>query len=343
MRDGGASEVQPSSETTSAHASAFFRVDDVLNASHTWQHLPPIFMPDVAWLRSAVRRTCDEEYSTLTTFLKLFRHICSTGGLFVDSGANEGTWSLLAAAHGCKVHAIEPQPYCSRIIAAAARRSGLTLTQDTVVFAEYETELTRPCVPVDMCRGTASYTHGKVTDIRDRKWAANASSGCQTVEATTLDELLPGTTTSLDLWHLDVEGAELVALRSARRLLRERRIKRVMMEIDSRQRWRLNVKDKLTIDATLAEVALIFRGWRCVFPCNRHDHGTPPFVWPTHFTWGAKRDECSNVYCVAPGVADDAFHDAFHLRPSASRPRAHVEPCDRARERGPQQHLPNIK
>ena len=32
--------------------------------------------------------------------------------VFVDSGANEGTWSLLAAAYGCFSLAVEPQSTC---------------------------------------------------------------------------------------------------------------------------------------------------------------------------------------------------------------------------------------
>ena len=296
----------------------FFRIDEVLNASRGW-HLQPIFMPDVAWLHSAVRRTCQEEYATLTTFLRLFEQFCPHGGTVVDSGANEGTWSLLAAAHGCTTYAIEPQPYCTQILSASATRSGLQIDQKMVLFAEYEDGLKSPCVPVDTCRGTASYTRGTVTDIRDKGWTPLTSSACQTVRMATLDELIPATA-SVDLWHLDVEGAELVALRSARRLMGEGRIKRVMMEIDSRQRWRMNIKDKMTIDATLAEVSAMFRGWKCVTAC---DHGKP-FVWPTHFTWGDKRDACSNVYCVAPNVVDDVKTGG---RGGRSRTHAHVEPC----------------
>ena len=110
----------------------------------------------------------------------------------------------------------------------------------------------------------------------------------------TLDELVPSGRV-IELWHLDVEGAELAALRSARRLLAENRIRRVMFEIDSMQRWRLNIQDKRRIDETLAEVSAIFEAWNCISSCD----GLPTRL-PTHFAWGG-RSRCANMFCVAPG------------------------------------------
>ena len=49
-------------------------------------------------------------------------HALSVAGrrIFVDSGANDGLWSLVAAFHSCKVIAVEPQRLCLQYIAAAA-------------------------------------------------------------------------------------------------------------------------------------------------------------------------------------------------------------------------------
>ena len=117
-----------------------------------------------------------------------------------------------------------------------------------------------------------------------------------TVPTTTLDVEL-GNTTDVFFLKLDLQGAEPRALRGASALLRSGRVKRVLMEVDSAQRWRLNIRNRTTIDETLREVRAIFGGWRCESVCD----GTP-YTFPTHFVWGGKR-ECSNVYCVAPGVA----------------------------------------
>ena len=52
---------------------------------------------------------------------------CDRGrGLFVDSGANDGAWSLMAGVAGCRVIAVEPQPQCTRLLRSAVRVNGLS-------------------------------------------------------------------------------------------------------------------------------------------------------------------------------------------------------------------------
>ena len=34
------------------------------------------------------------------------------GSLFVDTGSNEGTWSVIAASYGMRVLAVDPQQLC---------------------------------------------------------------------------------------------------------------------------------------------------------------------------------------------------------------------------------------
>ena len=258
-------------------------------------------MLDIPLMRLAVERinAVPEEYATLLRFLSIFRKVChaNDGATFVDSGANDGFWSLLADVHGCNAIAIEPQPYCAQLIRAAGERSGVMsrVQIHTVAYTDNATSLT-PCVPVNICKGTASYAEGKVTDIRDKTYSMRDKEGCLPVPLVTLDELVPSK--SIELWHLDVEGAELAALRSARRLLAERRIRRIMMEVDSMQRWRMNIHNRLRIDETLAEVRSIFAGWDCTSVCD-----DKPYRLPVHFQWGGQK-KCSNMYCIAPGVRD---------------------------------------
>lgn len=288
-----------------AHASEwseYFRVDRVLNVS--WPHaVPHIVMPDTPLIRAAVERInkVPEEHATFMRFLSVFHAVCrgSRGSsVIVDSGANEGFWSLLGAAHGCTALAIEPQPYCARLIRAAGERSGVMdrVQIHTIAYTD-GARSPRPCVPFGMCKGTASYSQGKVTDIRDRAFSMNEKEECLSVPLVTLDELVP-VGTNVELWHLDVEGAELAALRSARKLIAENRIRRIMIEVDSMMRWRLNIREKITIDKTLAEARAIFADWKCTSVCDDN-----PYTLPSHFGWGGKAI-CSNVYCVAPGVHD---------------------------------------
>ena len=278
---------------------SFFALDQVLNSSWPWpKGVSRVFMPDSALVRTAVKRTCTTELTTLLRFVSLFSAICPQGGVFVDSGANEGAWSLIAAAHGCRAVAIEPQPFCAKIIHASAKRSGFARSVDlhTKTFSD-DKEAKRPCVPNDICKGTATYAGGRVTDIRNSSFVAPTDE-CTLIPFVALDDLFESSSApnAIDLWHLDVEGSELVALRSARRLLREGRIKRLMIEVDSKQRWRLNLKRKITIDETLAEVRDLLDGWRCFSACDGW-----PYTFPVHFHWGGGW-QCSDAFCIAPGV-----------------------------------------
>ena len=70
-----------------------------------------------------VTQTMDCELFMLRIFASIFRRECGRSQsmaarhVIVDSGANEGTWSVLAGSHGgCSVLAIEPQPSCARLI-----------------------------------------------------------------------------------------------------------------------------------------------------------------------------------------------------------------------------------
>lgn len=47
----------------------------------------------------------------------------------LDIGANQGFYSMLAAAHGCRVVSFEPQPECQRGLLAARARNGFTDAQ----------------------------------------------------------------------------------------------------------------------------------------------------------------------------------------------------------------------
>lgn len=278
--------------------SSYFRADHVLNIS--WPHgVPHLHLPDTPLMRVAVERlnVVLSEHATLKRFVSIFHAVCRRGATFVDSGANEGFWSLFAAAHGCTAVAIEPQPYCAQLIRAASIRSGVMsrVQLHTMAFTD-DTSGKKPCVPLDICKGTASYTQGKVIDIRNQSYSVREAEKCSTVPLGTLDELLPSST--IDLWHLDVEGAELAALRSAKRLLEEKRILRIMIEVDSMQRWRLNVKEKMRIDETLAEVRALFATWTCSSVCDGK-----PYQLPLHFQWGGS-GICPDMYCVAPGVHD---------------------------------------
>ena len=65
----------------------------------TRQH--PLLLKREAQTQRMVAQTIDCEPALLRHFLIFYREHCARGAVFVDSGANDGLWSLLAAAHGC--------------------------------------------------------------------------------------------------------------------------------------------------------------------------------------------------------------------------------------------------
>mmetsp|Transcript_90230 Transcript_90230/g.289396 ORF Transcript_90230/g.289396 Transcript_90230/m.289396 type:complete len:181 (+) Transcript_90230:600-1142(+) len=107
----------------------------------------------------------------------------------------------------------------------------------------------------------------------------------------------------IELWHIDVEGAEMMLLRSAKRLFAEKRIRRVMME------WRERTPSDFPIAAE------IFAGWTCVTACTGTLYhwegelgGTCNPMWQSlrdarETGWG--KLQAVDVYCVAPGVSND--------------------------------------
>jgi len=125
------------------------------------------------------------------------------GHVFVDVGAHAGEYTLLAAALGATVHAFEANPALAGLVRANAARNGL------------------PGVTVHAC--AASDRDGEVRFLVRRDPAlSSVGSGRQgdgaevAARAVRLDGLgLP----RVDVMKIDVEGAELAALRGAERLL----------------------------------------------------------------------------------------------------------------------------
>ena len=112
-----------------AATSGFFNLNErlasVRNASNLTLPLAPrpIWMPEYPSVNATVSTlVARSEAYVRNYFISVFRSACRERDdfLFADSGSNEGTWSLLAAAHGCRVVSIDPQPLCIALLRAAA-------------------------------------------------------------------------------------------------------------------------------------------------------------------------------------------------------------------------------
>jgi len=66
------------------------------------------------------------------------------------------------------------------------------------------------------------------------------------------------------LWHIDVEGAEVLVLRSAYELLKAGRVQAIMVELLFKN-W---ASFGLTFEDGLAELRHTFEGWSCIVGCS---------------------------------------------------------------------------
>jgi FkbM family methyltransferase len=134
--------------------------------------------------------------------MKLLRSTLRPGGVFVDVGANVGFHTVLASqVVGPTGHvvAVEPAPWTLELLRANLWRSGASAT----------------VLPVG-----AADAAGRVqlaVDEGHRSGARVAASGGIEVEAARLDDLLPDLVA--DVLKVDVEGAEPLVLRGARKLI----------------------------------------------------------------------------------------------------------------------------
>ena len=122
----------------------------------------PIFVAKSEAVLPQVAYFLTKEVANVRYFKDVFQRVChGRRRAFVDSGANDGLWSLLAAAYGCDVVAIEPQPLCIRLLAAAAVKSQLSLTLHNVMLSARPNVYT---MPVDTCAGTVQFQGAEIGD-----------------------------------------------------------------------------------------------------------------------------------------------------------------------------------
>jgi FkbM family methyltransferase len=138
-------------------------------------------------------------------------YLVGPGGVVIDGGANIGAFSLVAASvvgPGGEVHAIEAAPATAALLRrSVAANPGYAIQVHELALADAEGEL--ELTTFEAGSGSASL-------------AASSAGDVVRVRATTLDVLTAGLD-RVDLVKLDVEGAELRALRGAERLLAEGR------------------------------------------------------------------------------------------------------------------------
>jgi len=268
-------------------------------------------MPDLPGTRSMVRWMGTNEPFIVDAITSILRVACaSPDAVFVDSGTNEGMWTVLGAHFRCRTVGIEPQPQCLPSVREGLRINGLSARVYNALLAPTDTS-----VSID----TSAPCHGGFQPAASERAAHDPAAHHQWIQSFRLDDLdeLKSPHTFVALWHLDVEGAEIPVLRSAARLLATRRIQRVLFEVSLKRWGRLGIPGK---QAGLAELRALFAGWTCTWACNgrpfpwaaveRHTvYCAPPWNEHSDLGWGL-----FDVFCVAPGI-DPAWNAT---RPSFS-------------------------
>ena len=256
-------------------------------------------MPDVEDTRAMVRWMGTNEPFMVDAITSILRAACPTAGaLFVDSGMNEGMWTLLGAHFSCHTIGIEPQPQCIPPVMAALEHHGLGARVINAFLA-----------PSPMTAGVDTFApcHGGFQPSALAHAPRDSTPRHSSVASLRLDELeeLKDPNTSIVLWHLDVEGAEIPVLRSAAKLFAARRIERVLFEVSLKRWGKFGITSK---QEGLDELRALFVGWTCTWACTGHPFPWRPVArralycaspWNVHsdLGWGL-----FDVYCVAPGV-----------------------------------------
>jgi FkbM family methyltransferase len=140
--------------------------------------------------------------------MHVWRQALRDGGLFVDVGANVGTYTIWAAELGAEVIAIEPAA------------DTYALLHENIVLNGYQVTAVRAAA-ADHC-GTARFTSG--LDAGN----SLANDGPVVIELVTIDSLIGDRRVAG--MKIDVEGFEIDVLRGATRALADRRIGLIQIE-----------------------------------------------------------------------------------------------------------------
>ena len=151
--------------------------------------------------------------------LAYLERVLRPGDVVVDVGASIGVVALLAAKLGCRVLAIEAESANYERLRANIALNGLRLEPLRLAIADYSGTATLYVFSPDR--------RGHHTLARD-----DAAIGNQTVDCTTIDELLARTGIErVDLLKIDVEGAEPEAFAGASESLARGAIRKIVFEI----------------------------------------------------------------------------------------------------------------
>jgi FkbM family methyltransferase len=193
--------------------------------------------------------------------MMLWRRVLKPGELFVDIGANVGSYTIWAAELGADVIAVEP-------------------ADDTFALLVENIELNGYRVRAVQAAAASSCGTGRFTAGRDATNCLDANGPVQT-RLVTVDSLIDGRTVAG--LKVDVEGFEIEVLRGCTRALSERRIRLIQLEWNMASLWAVGADRRQIADLLVGygyELCRPGPGGRLV-PVTDLDFGADVFARPS--------------------------------------------------------------
>jgi FkbM family methyltransferase len=148
------------------------------------------------------------------------------GGLFLDIGSNEGFYALLGAAYGCRTLTFEPQPECVGILSHSISVNTAFRYPPKLINKVVSPHPVLFEVPRRICNGGAQY-------VKDRHLTEQKI----TVGSVSIDDVITANGgVPAVVAHMDVEGAEIVVLRSGAESFKKGLIRNLVIEVRP-ERW----------------------------------------------------------------------------------------------------------
>lgn len=172
-----------------------------------------------------------QEYESDIT--NIIENVLNENDVFVDLGANEGYFSVLASRKiGSKgvVYSIEPQTRMWEVLNKNINKNHLT----NIVVLPYLVSDECKTSDIVLSPNINSGSSSAVKSTRNNFWEV------ETLDSITLDQLFFHRNTEIKLIKIDIEGFELFALKGAKKLLENHLIKNIIIEVHPEQLNALN-------------------------------------------------------------------------------------------------------
>lgn len=155
--------------------------------------------------------------------------------IVLDVGSNRGWYSLVSASYGHRVYCFDPQPHCRTLLSSEIVMNGYS---DLITFTHaFVTDIPNFSMDVMMrtgCMGGFPNNNEQGYADRFRKPLDRLEGANKTmaVGSVVLDDMFDGSKHDILLLKMDVEGHEIHALATAKKLLEKRAIRNIIIEFN---------------------------------------------------------------------------------------------------------------